>query len=145
MLPYFFCSVKTKKVSKRYLLREKAASDSQLLLGCVYSASSCALNLTELGFESGPVGPGIAALSGSGFASSRLILPLISGLTANLYRPCYLLSPQTEHLPAPTRTTQLDCAHCLLEQAFTVIQPQTMPGTAPAPPLGLTSLHPLSL
>lgn len=93
------------------------------------------------------MGPGTAALSGSGFLFFQiLILLLISGLTANLYSPCRLLSPQIGHLAAPAWTTQQHCAHCPhLEQASTVIQPHTMPGTAPAPPLGLTSLHPLGL
>lgn len=86
MLSYFFSSVKTKKVSTRSLLREKAASDSQLLLGRVYRVSSPSLNLAEPGFESGPVGPGTVALSGSGYLFFQILILLpITGLTASSY------------------------------------------------------------
>ena len=80
MLPSFFGSVKTKKVSKRSLLSAKnKPSDSQLLLGYVYRVGSEALNLAKPGFE--PVLWGLAQLlSGSGLSLFQIpILLLISG------------------------------------------------------------------
>lgn len=79
MLPSFFGSVKTKKVSKRSLLRAKnKPSDSQLLLGYVYRVGSEALNLAKPGFE--PVLWELAQLlSGSGLSLFQIpILLLIS-------------------------------------------------------------------
>lgn len=82
MLPSFFGSVKTKKVSKRSLLRAKAEkknkpSDSQLLLGYVYRVNSEALNLAKPGCER--VLWGLAQLlSGSGRGFFQILILLLT-------------------------------------------------------------------